>query len=95
MLADLSRVIGSTLDIDEVYACLAREIGKLVPFDRIAIDIVDIEHETLEHAYASGMGAEEDTVGSKEKLPGTLTEHVTNTRSGLIVQTESISLGMR
>ena len=34
ILAEVGRVIGSTLDIDEVYERLASEVGKLIPFAR-------------------------------------------------------------
>ena len=89
VLAELGRAIASTPDIDEVYACLAEEIGKLVPSDRIAIALIDLELGTLELAYSSGTSAEEDTVGGKASLSGTLTEYVANARSSVIVQIDN------
>ena len=42
IIAEIGWIIGSTLDIDEVYERFAIAVGELLPFDRLSIDIVDL-----------------------------------------------------
>ena len=37
VMAEIGRIISSTLNIDEVYERFAEEVRKLIPFDRIAV----------------------------------------------------------
>ena len=39
ILAEIGRLIGSTLDIEEVYERFAAEARKLIPFDRLAVNL--------------------------------------------------------
>ena len=38
-IAEIGKVVGSTLDIDEVYERFAAEARKLIPFDRLAVNL--------------------------------------------------------
>ena len=55
VLAEVGRIIGSTLDIDEVYERFAPEVGKLIPFDRLGIGLLDEAQEHTTVAYMSGI----------------------------------------
>ena len=46
IMAEIGRIIGSTLNIDEVYERFANEARKLIPFDRIVISMIDLENMT-------------------------------------------------
>ena len=39
IIAEIGRLIGSTLDIDEVYERFAAEARKLIPFDRLVVNL--------------------------------------------------------
>ena len=41
IMAEIGRIISSTLNIEEVYERFAEEVRKLIPFDRIAIKIIN------------------------------------------------------
>ena len=41
IMAEIGRIISSTLDIEEVYERFAQEVEKIIPFDRIAINIIN------------------------------------------------------
>ena len=43
VIAEIGRVIGSTLDIGEFYERFAAEARKLIPFDRLAVNLCDHE----------------------------------------------------
>ena len=65
VIAEIGRIISSSLDISEVYEGVYQEMGKLVPFDRIGINLADVVQSTLVCAYISGV-----------KVPGRETGHV-------------------
>jgi len=54
VMAEIGRIIGSSLDISEVYESLHLEIRKLVPFDRVVISLANLVQDTLTNAYVSG-----------------------------------------
>ena len=39
IIAEIGRLISSTLDIDEVYERFAAEARKLIPFDRLVVNL--------------------------------------------------------
>ena len=49
IMAEIGRIISSTLNIQEVYERFAEEAHKLIPFDRIAINIINPEDQHLHH----------------------------------------------
>ena len=53
-LADIGRIIGSSLDIDDVYQPFADRVRALLPFDRVVITTADQENATFTTAYVMG-----------------------------------------
>ena len=89
VIADIGRVIGSTLDIEEVYERFAAEAHKLISFDRIAVNLLNLHEKTITVAYISGEGISNREKGDSAPLTGTLSEEVLRNRTGLILQPES------
>jgi len=90
VIAEIGRVIGSTLDIGAVYERVAAEARKLIPFDRIAVNLFNIHENTLTVAYVSGTDIPNRKQGDSPPLTGTLTEEVIRGQTSLIIQPESI-----
>lgn len=90
VVAKIGRIISSTLEIDKVYKHFAEEVRKIIPFDRISVDMIHPEKDGFSTAYALGKGAEGHR--SKEIIPlaGSTTEEVVRSRSSLLLQTEDI-----
>ena len=90
VVAKIGRIISSTLEIDKVYKHFAEEVRKIIPFDRISVDMIHPEKGGFSTAYALGKGAEGHR--SKEIIPlaGSTTEEVVRSRSSLLLQTEDI-----
>ena len=86
VLAEVGRIIGSTLDIDEVYERFASEVGKLIPFDRLSIGIPDAEGEYITLAHMSGIPVEGTKPGDRAALAGTLARQVMHSMSGVLIQ---------
>jgi signal transduction histidine kinase len=90
-MAEIGRIISSTLEIDEVYDRFAGAVRHLIDFDRIAICIIDAEHQTGIVAYEMGKEIPGRRLGEVFPLSQSVYEHILKTRSGVLVQTEGTS----
>ena len=86
LLAEIGRIISSSLNIDDVYERFAQEVKRLVPFDRIAISVVDFNTETFENAYVFGVFAAGREIGDRVLLEGTMLEQAIRRRDAVILQ---------
>jgi Nif-specific regulatory protein len=75
----VSRIITSTLDIDQVYEKFALEMKKLVDFDRASINFVDQDAGTYTLLYLFGESRPGRSVGDAAPLEGTHTQQVVRT----------------
>jgi PAS domain S-box-containing protein len=85
VLAEIGRLIGSTLDINEVYERFAAEVRKLIPFDRIAVNLKNPDGETSTMAYVSGFDIPGLRQGDQVPLAGTITEALFRTRTAMFL----------
>jgi PAS domain S-box-containing protein len=90
VVAKIGRIISSTLEIDKVYKHFAEEVRKIIPFDRISVDMIHPEKDGFSTAYALGKSAEGRRSEEIIPLAGSTTEEVVRTRSSLLLQTEDI-----
>ncbi|OGP71451.1 MAG: hypothetical protein A2W09_05785 [Deltaproteobacteria bacterium RBG_16_50_11] len=88
ILSEVGRMIHSTFNLEEVYDRIAEEVRSLLPFDRMSIDLVDEEGGRVIVRYAAGIFVPGHQPGDVFSLAGSATEVVTQTRSGLMIQTE-------
>ncbi len=89
IMAEIGRIITSTLDIEEVYDRFAERVRKLFPFDRINVNIINSGQGTVTVAHGSGNAVAGRQRGDVFPLAGSATEAVMRSRSGLIVQPEN------
>jgi PAS domain S-box-containing protein len=88
IMAEIGRIISSTLNIDEVYEGFAEEARKLIFFDRISINIFDPEAKTGTVAYSTGTVVPGHQVGDIFPLTGSGAEETMQTRSGFLFHPE-------
>ena len=69
-MADLGRIIGSTLRIEEVYEQFAAVVKRIISFDRIMIGLIHDQQQTWTVAYVSGIMIEGRQVGDVLPLTG-------------------------
>jgi len=48
IVADIGRIISSTISIEAIYKAFSEKVMELIPFDRIVINLIDPE-KTLFH----------------------------------------------
>ena len=70
IMAEIGRIISSTLNIEEVYERFAEEVRKLIPFDRIVINVIDTEKSTVSNVYMAGKGIADRKVEEIYPLKG-------------------------
>jgi PAS domain S-box-containing protein len=85
IIVEIGRLISSTLEIEEVYERFAVEVRKLIPFDRININLKDPGGETFTLAYVAGVDIPGRRAGDRIPLRGSITEEVLRTRAGLFL----------
>ena len=90
IVAEIGRIISSTLNIEEVYERFEEEVARLIPFDRIAINIHNSKDNTVVVAYAAGTEMPGRGVGDVMSVDGTVSKDVIHTRSSLLVQNKDI-----
>jgi diguanylate cyclase (GGDEF)-like protein/PAS domain S-box-containing protein len=86
IIAEIGRLIGSTLDIDEVYERFAAEARKLIPFDRLSVNLTDRAAGTITVVYVFGVDVPGRKPGESFPLRGSVSEALTGTRTGIINQ---------
>ena len=88
LMAEIGEIISSTLNIEEVYGRFAEEVHKIIPFDRIVINIINIEKNTVSNVYMAGKGIADRKVGEIYPLEGSGNVEMVRTNSSLLIQTE-------
>ena len=83
-MAEIGRIIGSTLEIEEVYERFSAEVSKLVPFDRITINRNNFTENNLIIQYIAGIDVPNRKCGDSLAFHGSVNELVASTRSGVI-----------
>jgi len=92
LTSEIGKVLGSTITLEETYqrfALFADEVKKLIPFDRLAITIINPEDNTLQISYALGKEVANWPVGEVRPLAGSSAEEVMRTKTSLLVQEEN------
>jgi methyl-accepting chemotaxis protein len=89
IVAKIGRIVSSTLEIDKVYELFAEEVRKVIPFERTAINIINLENGTHTPVYVAGNEAGRRS-GEVVPLAGTFTEEVMGTRSSQVIQEDDI-----
>ena len=78
IIAEIGRIISSTLNIEEVYDRFAEEVHKLIPFDRIGINVINLQDQSITIAYVSGHDIPDRRKGDRYSLAGSLSEELLN-----------------
>lgn len=84
VVAEIGKIISSSLNIEEVYEGFAKEVSKLIPFDKISINIVDLERNTVTLPYVTGKPVSERNSKDVFSLRGSFTEAVVKKMEGII-----------
>ena len=90
VLAEIGRIISSSLDIDEVYRRFAAVTNSLINFDLIQVCLLDQSGEFFVNAYTADPEKLQDTGQRPAQLKGSYTEHVLQSKTGVVLNVTSI-----
>ncbi|MEW6667422.1 MAG: response regulator [Thermodesulfobacteriota bacterium] len=91
VMAEIARIVASTLKIDEVYTSFAEEVRKLVSFDRIVINVIDAERGLIKNVYMAGEEVQHRKVGEFYALEGSGSGEMVRTGTSLLIQAEDFT----
>jgi PAS domain S-box-containing protein len=84
VIAEIGRIISSTLNIEDVYGRFVDEVRKILPFDRTAINVTNHENNTFCTAYVAGKEIEDRRPGHMICLPGSVHQEIIRERKTLV-----------
>jgi PAS domain S-box-containing protein len=91
IVADIGQIVSSTLNIREVYERFVEEVKKLLPFDRIVINLISVGKNTVSNAYVAGEGVSGREIGETYSLDGSGNAEMVRTKSSLLIQGEDFN----
>lgn len=89
ILADLGRIISSSLDINEVYQTLGEQIKKAIPFDRLSLNLINKENQTTSPTWLMGTAIPGREATDQVPFAGALSGEVVQTRSPIMLEVET------
>lgn len=87
-VAEIGRIIGSTLSVEEVYDRFAEEAKKLIPFERISINLLSEDRSTFFIPYVSGIPVPGRQPGDAYPAEASLSEDMLKHGIGIILNLE-------
>ena len=91
IVADIGQIVSSTLNIEEVYERFIEEVKKLILFDRIVINVINTEKNTVVNVYMAGEGIADREIGEVYSLEGSGNAEMVRTKSSLLIQGEDFN----
>ena len=79
-LVEIGRVIGSQPEIDRVFDRVAGLIRQVIPFDRLAVVVIEPASGMLGNRYVAGMPISGRSRGDRYPAAGTMVEGLARTR---------------
>ena len=89
IIAEIGRIISSSLEIDQVYEQFAKQVQLLIPFDRISINSFDFDSYTFQTTYIMGLDVPERIKNVTLSLGESISEQVIRTRSEILIEAEN------
>jgi PAS domain S-box-containing protein len=86
IIAEIGRVVGSTLDINQVFERVATEVHKLIPYDGFRVNLKKADDNTFVVVYIYGFDNTRWKLGDSYPSKGTVTDVVMTTRKGILIQ---------
>lgn len=81
LISEIGRIVGSTLDIEEVYGRFCAKVKKLLSFDRLVINIHDKKNGCVTVAYAYGAAVPGRNRGAVFPIEGSVSGYVARKRT--------------
>ena len=88
-LAEIGRTMGSSSDFSEVFEEFAKQVRLLLPFDQMAVSLIDLAAREATNAWVSAEQPSDWEVGLTYQLDDATFRDVVETGAGIVVATDS------
>ncbi len=85
LIAEVGRIIGSTLKIEEVYERFAEKVREAIPFDRMAISNINYKDYTRVTRYEKSTELFGERIGEVLSLSASVAEQIMHTKSSMFI----------
>lgn len=89
VIAEIGRIVSSSLDVDQVYYRFAEAVRRLIPFDRISIASYDDASDTFTLDFIAGVEVPGHLQGNVTESAGTINGHAARSGVGMLLQGET------
>jgi PAS domain S-box-containing protein len=89
-IAEIGRIISSTLDLDEVFSSFLEQAKEMIPFDRLVISMIDEKRTTITDVLVDGLGMEGRASDDRYQLSGDFIEGLINNNQTLVANKEKL-----
>lgn len=89
VMAELGRLVSSPLEVQRLYAPIAREVGKIIPFDHARIVLVGVALDSYVTVFGTGIEVARPTSQTPGPSHCYLTDGVVQKRTALVVQEDA------
>jgi PAS domain S-box-containing protein len=87
ILAEIGRIITSTPTIEEIYHLFAEQVDRILPFDRIVVNIVRKGTGRISVQFVSGLPVDGRRPGDEFPFAGSATALAVEARRGILIPT--------
>jgi len=85
ILAEIGRIVGSSLRLEDVYQRFASQVSKLIPFDRISYLALEDSREYLVLQFVAGTNIPDLGIGANIPIKGSLGEQSMSARDTRVI----------
>lgn len=90
LIAEIGRIVSSTLNIEDMYEQFARKLKTALPFDLITVNMINVNDRTRTRIYSSDSRYGQNTTEPEVyPIDGTRTEEVVQTKSCLLTDSRN------
>ena len=90
VMAEIGRIVSSSLNIEEVYPKFAEQAAKLVPFDRIVIVLLDPSRNAQTMAFVSGTPVPDFAAGREMDLHGSVQAKLVGSGRSIVMDGDEV-----
>jgi len=89
VMAEIGKIISSSLNIEGIYPLFANELHRLIDFDRVAVNIIDPQKYSFIIPYVWGPKVPQRCPGEVVPMAGTASEEIFKTGQSILVREEN------
>jgi GAF domain-containing protein/DNA-binding NarL/FixJ family response regulator len=88
-ISEITRIVGASLDMQEIYPLIANQAKKMLEFDRITVNVIDHVNQSFKFTYVAGADSSDWPAQGVHPIKGKAIDAVLQSGQGIIVQQEN------